>query len=238
MKMNLHRIMNDNKIKKNEINLENYTCGAYLKYVREQKNINLNKASEDLKILKDILEKIEKDEYSSLPPKAYLKGIIKKYARYLNISEDFILHLYEKSNGRSLSSGKNDLLPRNRFEIKKFKVLKVIGQILGRILEYLVFIIIIFYVFFELSQLILPAKIEIFYPPNNLTTNQANLKIRGVAIRAKKLYFQEREISLINNTQFTEEILLKPGINNFQFKAINALGKETVLGMKVIYYPQ
>jgi len=228
--------MTDNKIINQEIREENYTCGSYLKYIREQKNISLNKVSEDLNIIKDVLEKIEQDRYDKLPPKAYLKGIIKKYAHYLNINEDFILNLYLKSNGRQLTSGKNDVLPKNRFETKRLKVLKTIEKIIGRLLEYLIIIVVIFYILFELSQFVLPAQIEILFPPNNFTTNQANLEIKGIVKRTKQLYFQEREIPLRGDNQFQEEVILKPGVNTFQFKAINALGKETLLERKVIYY--
>lgn len=216
----------------------NFTCGSYLKHIREQKGLNLNKISEDLNVIKDILDKIENDNYQNLPPPAYLKGILKKYARYLNIDQDFILNLYFKSNGRKLTSGSFDVLPQNRFSVNRVPLIHLVIKIIGQILKYLIFLIIGVYIFIEISQFLLPARIIITYPPDNFITRQNNIEIVGTVLRTKKLYFQDHEIPLDDHNKFKEEVILSPGLNNFYFKGINALGKETVVEQKVMYYPE
>ncbi len=90
-------------------------CGAFLKKMRQEKGWSLEKVSEETKILLSILKDLENDEYKNLPPPVYLKGVIKKYADFLRLDKEKVLRIYQKSNGRNLSSGKYDLLPKNRF---------------------------------------------------------------------------------------------------------------------------
>lgn len=210
------------------------TCGMYLKKVREQKGITLDKASQDSRIIKRLIQAIENDDYNSLPPPVYLKGLIKKYAHYLHLDEEEILKFYQKSNGRKLTPGDKDLLPQNRFAYKQHPLLKIFSQIFGQIIRYSLLLIILFYLVFEIMQLVLPAQIIIFYPPRDLMTTLPEITISGQVIRTKTLYFQGQETSFDNKGFFKEQMTLNPGSNILEFEAINALGKKTTLEQKVI----
>ena len=218
-----------------ETNKEELSCGAYLKRVREQKGITLDKASQDSKIVKRLIQAIENDNYQVLPPPVYLKGLIKKYAHYLHLDEEQILDFYQKSNGRKVSSGEKDTLPQNRFATSHAKTFTFFSKFASQVIRFLLVIIILAYFIFELSKFLLPAQISIFYPPMDLVTTNAELTVSGRTIRTKSLYFQGKEISFDSRGFFTEQINLNPGANTLEFKAINSLDKETVLEQKVIF---
>jgi len=240
--MNLKSIINKKMDAKTPAkNKEDISCGAYLRNVRQQKGITLEKASQDSKIVRTLLEAIEQDNYLSakkkLPPPVYLKGMIKKYSHYLHLDEDKILDFYQKSNGRKVSSGEKDLLPQNRFIVSRSKTAHFFSRVFSQIVKFLLIIVISAYFLFELAQFLLPAKIVLLYPSKDLVTNNPNLQISGKVIRTKILYFQNNEINFDFKGLFTEQITLTSGLNNLEIKAVNSLGKETTLKLSITLYP-
>jgi len=216
---------------------ESLLCGAFLKKMRQEKGWSLEKVSDETKILLSILKNLENDEYENLPPPVYLKGMIKEYANFLKLDQEKVLQLYQKSNGRNLSSGKYDLLPKNRFLTYQSKFISFFKNVCPKILKYLFWGFILFYFIYEASFFILPAKIILYSPDRDFTTNQAELVISGKVIRGKRFFMKDQEISFEENGLFNEKIILAPGINNIQFRAVNILGYETILVRQIIYTP-
>jgi hypothetical protein len=217
---------------------EDISCGTYLRNVMEQKGITLEKASQDSKIVRTLLEAIEQDDYLSakkeLPPPVYLKGMIKKYAHYLHLDEDKILDFYQKSNGRKISSGEKDLLPYNRFIVSRPRLSQVFSLIFRQLIKFSLIIFILGYFLFELAQFLLPAQIILYYPPKDLITSNPNLEISGKVVRSKILYLQEKEINFDENGFFREQITLNPGLNTLELKAVNSLSRETILEQNIV----
>ena len=216
---------------------ESLLCGAFLKKMRQEKGWSLEKVSDETKILLSILKNLENDEYENLPPPVYLKGMIKEYANFLKLDQEKVLQLYQKSNGRNLSSGKYDLLPKNRFLTYQSKFISFFKNVCPKILKYLFWGFILFYFIYEASFFILPAKIILYSPDRDFTTNQVELVISGKLIRGKRFFMKDQEISFEENGLFNEKIILAPGINNIQFRAVNILGYETILVRQIIYTP-
>lgn len=214
---------------------ESLLCGAFLKKMRQEKGWSLEKVSEETKILLSILKNLENDEYENLPPPVYLKGMIKKYANFLKLDKEKVLGLYQKSNGRNLSSGKYDLLPKNRFLTYQSKFISFSKNICPKILKCFFWGFILFYFIYEASFFILPSKIILYSPDRDSTTNQAELIISGKVIRGKRFFIKDQEISFEKDGSFNERIVLAPGINNIQFRAVNILGYETLLVRQIIY---
>lgn len=214
---------------------ESLLCGAFFKKMRQEKGWSLEKVSEETKILLSILKNLENDEYENLPPPVYLKGIIKEYANFLKLDKEKILKLYQKSNGRNLSSGKYDLLPKNRFLTYQSKFISFFKNVCPKILKCFFWGFILFYFIYEASFFILPAKIILYSPDRDFTTNQEELIISGKIIRGKRFFMKDQEVSFEENGLFNERMILAPGINNIQFRAVNILGYETLLVRQIIY---
>ncbi len=69
---------------KNEVDFR----GAFLKKVREYRNISLEELSEFTKISKSYLASIETEEYDNLPASVYVRGFIVQVAKALKIPSD------------------------------------------------------------------------------------------------------------------------------------------------------
>lgn len=227
----------ENKHSTQQTNKETLSCGTFLKQVRQERGLSLEKVSEETKILLSTLEALENDEYKSLPPPVYLKGMIKKYAYFLKLDEDKVLDLYQKSNGRNLFSGKYDKPPKNRFSVCQSKFISFFKNSCPRILRGLFWALILLYFIYEASFFILPAKIILYSPANDFTTSQPELIISGKVIRTKMLFINNQEIAFEKDGSFNEKIILSPGVNNIEFNTVNVLGYSTILTRQIIYTP-
>lgn len=72
------------------------SIGAYLKSLREQKKIPLEKVSENIRIKVRLLEDIENNVFTNLGGMGYAKAMIINYARNLGADEEKILHLFDE----------------------------------------------------------------------------------------------------------------------------------------------
>lgn len=217
---------------------EEVSCGAYLRHVRQQRGISLEKVTEKTKILPHVLKALESDDYSSLPPAAFLKGIVRRYAQFLKLDPEKIVSLYQKSNGRHLASGKYDLPVKNRFRIRQFNIFSILRKSLLYSLRTVFFILLTIYFLYEGSLFLLPPRIILTSPAADFSTTQAKLLLKGRVERGKTLFLKDKAIPLGKDGNFQEEIILSPGLNEIYLKAVNNLGKTTSVTRNIIYSPQ
>jgi cytoskeletal protein RodZ len=75
------------------------SIGEILRETRHAKKKSLEDISRATKIKMDILEKLEADDYTSMPGPMYTKGFLKIYADHLGLDSDSIVATYLKSQG-------------------------------------------------------------------------------------------------------------------------------------------
>ncbi|MDD5760701.1 MAG: helix-turn-helix domain-containing protein [Candidatus Pacebacteria bacterium] len=213
------------------------SCGDFLKKARLDKGYSVEKVSEETKILSSIIKDLEGNNYENLPPPVYLKGVINKYAQFLKLDPEKVINLYQQSNGRHLSSGKNDLPPKNRFSVRQSKLFVFIKDFLPKLLKWIFLALILLYFVYEASFFILPAKIILYSPVDDLITNQPELEIAGKVIRGRKFFVKDKEVYFQENGEFNDTIILNPGLNIIEFRAINALNRDTLALRRIIYTP-
>lgn len=72
------------------------SVGPYLKEVRESKGIGLEEAASVTRIGKNYLLAIEEEAFDKLPSTVYIKGFLRVYAGYLELSGDEVVAMYDK----------------------------------------------------------------------------------------------------------------------------------------------
>lgn len=92
------------------------TVGQFLKAARIQSNKSLNEIAESTKIRKGLLEAIEEDRHELLPPRIYLRGMIKLFAQEVGADVDAVLDKFEavsldKTGGEEKRDVKRQLQP-------------------------------------------------------------------------------------------------------------------------------
>lgn len=214
---------------------ETISLGKFLSKKRLEKGVSLEKVSQETKILTSYLKAIEEDNYSLLPPPAYLKAIVKKYAQYLRLNTEEVINLLKETNHRQWVAGKKDLLPKNRFATPQIKPIVFLRNISSRFVKYLFLFLIILYLLYEISFLIFPPKIILFSPIEDFSTNEKELLITGKVIRAGSILLKNQPLTLDDKGNFSYTLILNPGLNQIELKATNHLGRETTVIRNINY---
>lgn len=71
-----------------------------LRQARQARRISLNQAALETRIRQTILEALEEGDYPSLPPRPFLRGLLRNYALYLNLDPDAVLEEYDIETGQ------------------------------------------------------------------------------------------------------------------------------------------
>ena len=71
-------------------------AGAYLKSRREEKGLSIADVSAQIYLQRHVIEALERDDYDSLPIRAYVYGYLQSYAKFLNVPPERVLPLYQQ----------------------------------------------------------------------------------------------------------------------------------------------
>ncbi len=86
-----------------EITKINTDFGSVLEIARKSQNYSIDDICEQLKIPADTIIAIETNDISALPPPTFTQGYIRAYARFLEISEENVLAIYNQAVPHDLS---------------------------------------------------------------------------------------------------------------------------------------
>ncbi len=85
------------------------TLGQFLKEQRIKSNKSLDEIAQTTKIRKGLLDALEQDKYDLLPPRSYVRGMVKLYAQEVGIDVNEVLDRFEAApieKGKIESSAK------------------------------------------------------------------------------------------------------------------------------------
>ncbi len=73
--------------------------GETLRGAREARRISLNQAALETRIRQAVLEALEDGDYTGVPPRPFLRGLLRNYALYLHLDPDTVLDEYDYETG-------------------------------------------------------------------------------------------------------------------------------------------
>lgn len=73
--------------------------GETLQRARQARRITLNQAALETRIRQSVLEALEEGDYHMLPPRPFLRGLLRNYALYLNLDADTVLEEFDVETG-------------------------------------------------------------------------------------------------------------------------------------------
>ncbi|PJE59691.1 MAG: hypothetical protein COU85_02345 [Candidatus Portnoybacteria bacterium CG10_big_fil_rev_8_21_14_0_10_44_7] len=203
--------------------------GEVLKNKRQHKGWSADFVAEKLKIRKSLVLAVEQNNFSILPARVYLRGLIKSYCDVLGVPAKKILRQFDREYAL-FYQGSID---------------KKIGKRAGRgyfcLANYwrwvwlLLFLLILIFVLVRAEDIFGRPQIQISSPVNELTTTMDTILVQGKikgAFRHFAINGQPTGVS--EDGIFSEEIFLKNGINEIIFTATNLFGKKTENEVKII----
>lgn len=73
--------------------------GRRLREAREARRLTLEDVAAELRLGRQVVEALEHDDYSGLPPPAFVRGYLRSYAHLLDVPEGSVLEAYERLQG-------------------------------------------------------------------------------------------------------------------------------------------
>ena len=211
-----------------EIKKENLDLGNFLFQKRREKGLSLDRLSCLSGIEKEVLENLEKDNWSELLPDIYIRGYLLKIGEVLGVDGEELWSLYKKDKRRAKIKRIKNHLPFLKRNSKKrttfFQVIIIV----------FFFILIGIFSFWQIKKFLKPPEIQLFYPENNMIVSENPIKIEG-RTNASILLINHQKIPLKEDGYFSFLVPLLEGTNIIEIESLNPFGQKTVLKRRVVY---
>jgi len=203
--------------------------GEILSGKRKSLGLKLEDVEKETKIRQRYLEAIEKNEFSRISDSTIVKGFIRNYAQALNLSPEYVLAVFrrdfcENEKGQIIPRGIVEPLDEKRFYwTPKATFILVIFLLLGS-----------FAFFFTRQYLKFSSAppLEVISPKEGQIFKE-KLEVSGRTDKDASVKVDGTLISISENGEFKEEIILPRGENVVTIEAVNRQGKKTVVNRKV-----
>lgn len=201
---------------------EKKTLPELIQELMTARGLNVDKLAASSNIPPRFIAALVEGKYKELPSKPYIRGYLMKLAPLLEVEPEVLLKSYDSEE--TVTSGKEDKLPVNRFAIKPVNR--------GLIAGIIILVIIVGFIIFRFNDIIGKPEIQVNIPS---TTDSENLNVTGEVTPGDSVSLNGQEIYPASDGTFEQEILLNPGLNTLQFTVKRFLGRSTTLTEQVFY---
>lgn len=195
------------------------------------KGIDIIKLSEKTDIMPVYIKALVERSFNKLPAEPYVRGYLKTISDVLDIDFDSLWKKFLLEN-KTKKSGKFDIMPINRFEIRS----------INKNIVVIIIIVIVAFVFIiqYIPNFISKPSLEIISPKSNITQTTSNRFIIKGHIKNKEDKITINGSNIISNSNgfFSKEVYLESGNNTFFITAKRFLGKPITLDRVIMYTSQ
>ncbi len=200
------------------------TVGQILKEAREEKFYTLEQVEKATKIRKELLEALEADNYSKLPPPTFVQGFIKNYAKFLGIESGKLLAIFR----REFSDKKNPVEVMEAFSnpLEKRKIDITPAKIIGMVIVLCVLSFFV-YLWFQYRQFTGAPVLTLSNPQDQVTTDSPDVIVEGKTDPDAKVMVNNQLIAVKEDGSFREDIKLSSQSNKIEVVATSKFGQKT-----------
>lgn len=202
--------------------------GEKLQQARLFKKLKIEEVAKKINIRSEYLTALEEDRFDKLPAGLYGKNFLKEYAIFLGLDVKEILKSWDE---QILNSSPEDpfsrkILARNKFIIfpKLIRNFFIIGAI----------VVCFLYLSFYFKQIILPPKLIITQPADNLSLNANNIEINGETEKEAEVTINDELVLNNHDGYFSQTVNLKKGLNNIIIKAKKKYSREETVTRQIL----
>ncbi len=214
---------------KSNNNLESeayHNITALLQELMEAKGLDAGKLSDLTDVPQRFISSLVSGDFNDLPSEPYIRGYLFKIAGILEADPNFLWRSFRQS-AEIRSSGPEDILPANRFGLKKASSKKI--WIL------LAALVLVGFLGFRINSILGKPTLDVSLP--EVTMSQI-VKVTGQVNPGDTLTLNNEVIYPDKSGRFEKEIQLEPGLNTLEFRAKRYLGRETKVVRQVLYQPR
>jgi len=190
------------------------TVSEQLRKAREERGMSIPACAQSIAIQEKYLRAIEDSRYEELPGELYARSWIKKYARFLGLSEQECMISYEKElqvRSKLFSEAKRTK-PTNRPKLWEILTLR-------RLAIAAVVLILLGYSGYLSYRTIRPPQVAINLPTAGFRTHESTILLAGRTEQGAEVRINQQQITLDADHRFSQEIALTNGLNTITLEA-------------------
>lgn len=197
------------------------SVGTILRNQRKNKKLTLDDVEKRIRIRKRYLSALERGEWGEFESKIYITGLIKNYAKFLDLDEENMIAYfrrdYEQKEETKFKERTHDSYFRPR---TRFFILGIVS-----------FILIIFasYFGYQTYLFLTPPTVKILKPVERIFRARDKITIVGQTSPDSTIRIFDTRVFQNEEGIFTYDLPLQEGLNTIRIEVIGANGKQTVL---------
>jgi len=204
--------------------------GIRLKEAREKQGLGLETLSKRMKVSKKYIASIEKSEFNKIPfAPIYKKNLIRNYAKTLGFEPKSYMLQYESEEHKE-----EEFAPIPAIRSSSRVTLNV-PAITKFILSFALIASVIFYIGFQVKNIIAPPELFLQSPREGQITHESEIIVRGNTEKETRVFINGNEIRTNEEGSFEEQIDLQVGVNTITFTAQKKHGQTTKETRHVTY---
>lgn len=201
------------------------TLGDFLASYRKKLNLDIKTVSMLTQIKPTYIENLEAGNWMKLPAEVYTKGFLKQLAEIYHLPEDALIEQYQKEHGGAEAKPVTKPVSRSRFNINPRTLVVASTIVLA--------VIILGYVISQVRSVLAPPSLTVAEPASDLTITGNSLIVSGKTELGADVFINNQTVLVDKNGQFTESLIVSPGLNVLEIRAVNKFGKESKISRKI-----
>ncbi len=198
------------------------TVGQTLEEARTGQFYSLEDVERHTKIRKELVEALEADNFSKLPPATFIQGFIKNYSKFLGLDSEKMLALFRRDYEAKkhpplvMESLKGPLQSR-RLRVTPSRLLGLV--VVAIVLSFFV------YLWVEYHQFVGSPNLTVSSPVDQLSVEIPQVTVEGRTDPEVKVEVNHQDIGVDGQGHFREDIKLSSSTNTITITATSKFGK-------------
>lgn len=214
------------KSKNNPESETHHNITVLLQESMEAKGMDSGKLADLTDVPQRFISSLVSGDFNDLPSEPYIRGYLFKIAGVLEADPNFLWRSFRQS-AEIRSSGSRDILPANRFGLKKVSSKKV-WIILAAL-------VLVGFLSFRINSILGKPTLDISLP--EITASQT-VNVTGQVTPGDTLTLNDEVIYPDKSGKFEKKVQLESGPNILKFRVERYLGREITVDKQILYQPQ
>lgn len=197
------------------------SVGSLLKDARERKKLTLRDVEKRIKVREQFIKAIEEDRWTSFTSRIYITGLLKNYARFLELDERKILAFFRREYERNEEIKFKERVSTSYLSSDSKKSI-IVGFVF-------ICILLVSYFSYQLYQFLKPPSIYLISPTQSSFKRDKTIKIVGKTDKEAVITIMNERIYQNKEGIFEYVLPLKERETKLSIDVVGANGKKTVL---------
>lgn len=196
------------------------SVGKLLKDARERKKLSLRDIEKRIKVREQFIRALEEDKWNTFTSRIYVTGILKNYARFLELDERKVLAFFRREYERIEDVKFKEKVSSSYLSSDSKKTI-IVGFVMAIML-------LIGYFSYQLFQFLRPPVVQIISPQTSMFKREKTINIIGKTDKEAVITIMGERVYQNKEGVFEYIMPLKQKINPLSIEVIGANGKKTI----------